>query len=113
MGPGLSRRVWVYFAFWSAPWWLMAIIILTGGASGLSEFSVCRGNIFVELFFIFTVTMCLGVGVWIWLFGGDNYLVRAKMVDSSAKRLKIEYALALLGMIFIILSAFFLFRRAA
>lgn len=107
---GLSRRVWGYFIFWSAPWWFMAITIMTGGVSGISEFSACNRNVLVLFFFAFTVAMVFGVGIWIWFFGGDKYLIRHKMFDGSAKKLQTQWALAFLGMVFIVLSACFLFR---
>ena len=110
---GLTRRIWGHFIFWSAPWWLMAIMIITGRVAGVSEFTSCNRNIPVLFFFTFTVAMVFGVGIWIWFLGGDKYLVRCKMFDGSAHKLKFHWALAFLGMVLIVLSGCLLFKPAA
>ena len=91
----------------------MAIMIMTGRVTGVSAFTACNRNILVLFFFTFTVAMVFGVGIWIWFFGGDKYLVRSKMFDGPAKKLKLHWALAFLGMLFIVLSGCLLFSPVA
>ena len=88
----------------------MGITIMSGSVTGMSEFLLSDRSIVVASFLAMIVAMVSGAAIWIWFLGGDDYLIWARMFDGSPKKLKIQIALALFAIIFIIVSGCYLFR---
>jgi hypothetical protein len=72
-----ARVMWGHTLFYSLPWFVMGVGIISGGAPDVFAYTrPCSGNLFVATFHLTILLMVLGVGIWIWFLDGAGYLVR-------------------------------------
>ena len=100
-----DRVMWGHTIFYSLPWLVMGIGILSGRVDNVFDFLRPRsGNAFVLAFYFIIVVSTLPLAVWVWAFGGASYL--SPYMKKSPAYIKLQLALATAFMIFFMGIAF-------
>lgn len=100
-----QRLFWGYLIVLSIPWIVMAVGTIIGGVPSVWHFFNPRaGNLYVLAFHATVVVLWVVGVVWIYLMGGAEFLIeyyyplfRQRSLVSTARGLKISFAVGLLG----------------
>ena len=100
-----DRVMWGNTVFYSLPWLVMGIGILSGHVGTVFDFMRPRsGNGFVLAFyFVITVSILL-LSVWVWAFGGALYL--SPYMKRSPTYIKVQFVLTVVFLIFWIVMSY-------
>jgi len=94
-----DRVMWGHTVFYSLPWVVMGIGILSGRVGNVFDFLRPRsGNAFVLAFYFVIAMETLSLTGWVWAFGGASYL--SPYMNKSPTSIKLWFALSTVFLIF-------------